>query len=207
MEDLINTFDHIKIGKYFKHFVYPPCVNQDITGFENDLKEIIPQKLSELLERDNFFKEKKDFELRLITATTQRESLEEYFWVSFVFHEFSEYYIIQKWINYWLSLWYKVSPEDLPQTEISRRLNQVNDSDIQRAKQVPIQDYFDGQLRKSSNRLVGLCPLHLEKTPSFNIFLNTNTFKCFGCQEFGDSISFIRETKNLSFPEAVRSLI
>ena len=201
------VFDHIKIGKELKSFVFPPFKTPDILGFEGNLREIVPQKLGELLQRTKFLKDKKEFELRLIKATTKADSIEEYFWVTLTFHDFSEYYVIQKWLNYWLSLWYKITLDDLPQSEITRQLGRVSPDDIQRAKQTPIQDYYDGQLRKSANRLVGLCPFHSEKTPSFNIFPDNNTFKCFGCQEFGDSISFIQETKNLSFPEAVRLLI
>lgn len=201
-----EMFDHIKIGKALKHFIYPPRVDQNINGFEAVLKEVISQKLNGLLNRANHLKERKDFELRLITATTKRGSLEEYFWVSFAFHEFSEYYIIQKWFNYWLSIWYKVSPESLPK-KLTNQLNRISQDDIERAKQTPIQDFYNGQLRRQGSRLVGLCPFHQEKTPSFNIYLYTNTCHCFGCQASGDSISFIQQTQNLTFPEAVRYLI
>lgn len=204
-----KTFDHIKNGKQFKHYTYPPVVTLDINvlDFADGLKGTIPQKLKELLDICDELKRVRDFNLRLYTATTQTDSLEQYFWVSLTFHEFAEYYIVQKWINYWLSLWYRVNPEDLPQTEIIRRLNQINDADIQRAKQTPIQNYYDGQLKRISNRLVGLCLFHQEKIPSFNIYTDTNIYHCYGCQAHGDSISFIKETKNLSFPEAVRLLI
>lgn len=47
-----------------------------------------------------------------------------------------------------------------------------------------------------------LCPFHKEKVPSFHV--TKNLFICFGCQKSGDTISFIMETKNLKFIEAVR---
>src|SRR5476651_231604 len=116
----MEVFDHIKIGKVLKHFVFPPFKTPDILGFEYDLQEIVQQKLNELLHRTDFLKDKKEFELRLIKTTTKRGSLEEYFWSTLTFHEFSEYYVIQKWINYWLYIWYKITAQPLPDKLIKR---------------------------------------------------------------------------------------
>jgi DNA primase len=55
-------------------------------------------------------------------------------------------------------------------------------------------------------RLKGLCPFHNEKTPSFNVDADKGFFKCFGCGKAGDAITFIRETEQLSFTEAVEAL-
>jgi DNA primase len=62
------------------------------------------------------------------------------------------------------------------------------------------------QLRKRGNDLVGLCPFHGEKTPSFHVHPDRNFWKCFGCQKGGDVIAFAMEQEALSFPEALRSL-
>jgi DNA primase len=62
-------------------------------------------------------------------------------------------------------------------------------------------------LRKAGGaRLKGLCPFHNEKTPSFNVDTDKGFFKCFGCGKAGDAISFVRETEQLSFTEAVEAL-
>ncbi len=62
-------------------------------------------------------------------------------------------------------------------------------------------------LRKAGGaRLKGLCPFHNEKTPSFNIDTDKGFFKCFGCGKAGDAISFVRETEQLGFTEAVEAL-
>jgi DNA primase len=62
-------------------------------------------------------------------------------------------------------------------------------------------------LRKSGgSRLKGLCPFHNEKTPSFNVDSDKGFFKCFGCGKAGDAITFVRETEQLSFTEAVETL-
>ena len=52
-------------------------------------------------------------------------------------------------------------------------------------------------LRRRGKTLVGLCPFHNEKTPSFTVYPDTNSFYCFGCGAGGDVISFIRRIDNL----------
>jgi DNA primase len=62
-------------------------------------------------------------------------------------------------------------------------------------------------LRKAGGaRLKGLCPFHNEKTPSFNVDVDKGFYKCFGCGKAGDAITFVRETEQLSFTEAVEAL-
>ncbi len=62
-------------------------------------------------------------------------------------------------------------------------------------------------LRKAGgSRLKGLCPFHAEKTPSFHVDPDKGFYHCFGCDKSGDAISFVRETEQLSFTEAVETL-
>jgi DNA primase catalytic core len=61
-------------------------------------------------------------------------------------------------------------------------------------------------LRKRGNDLVGLCPFHAEKTPSFHVHPDKGFFKCFGCGAGGDVIAFLSKLENLAFPDAVRVL-
>lgn len=61
-------------------------------------------------------------------------------------------------------------------------------------------------LRKSGRGYVGLCPFHNEKTPSFHVFEDTQSFYCFGCGAGGDVITFIRQIENLDYVDAVRML-
>jgi len=60
--------------------------------------------------------------------------------------------------------------------------------------------------KAGGSRLKGLCPFHNEKTPSFNVDVDKGFFKCFGCGKAGDAITFVRETEQLSFTEAVEAL-
>ena len=52
-------------------------------------------------------------------------------------------------------------------------------------------------LRRSGRNMVGLCPFHHEKTPSFNVYAENGSFYCFGCGVGGDVITFIRRIENL----------
>ena len=61
-------------------------------------------------------------------------------------------------------------------------------------------------LKKSGRNFVGLCPFHREKTPSFCVSLDKQIFKCFGCSEGGNVISFIMKIENLDFWESVELL-
>lgn len=62
------------------------------------------------------------------------------------------------------------------------------------------------QLRKRGNDLVGLCPFHAEKTPSFHVHPDRGFFKCFGCGVGGDVITFVQKLENAGFGDAVRML-
>ena len=61
-------------------------------------------------------------------------------------------------------------------------------------------------LHKRGRDLVGLCPFHGEKTPSFHVHPDRGFFKCFGCGKGGDAIRFMMELENLRFPDAARML-
>ncbi len=61
-------------------------------------------------------------------------------------------------------------------------------------------------LRKRGVNLIGLCPFHGEKTPSFNVNPTRNIFKCFGCGKGGDAITFLKEHENLTYVDALRWL-
>ena len=61
-------------------------------------------------------------------------------------------------------------------------------------------------LKRRGVNLIGLCPFHNERTPSFNVNPARNIFKCFGCGKGGDSVTFLREHENMSYVEALRWL-
>ena len=62
------------------------------------------------------------------------------------------------------------------------------------------------KLINRGNRMVGLCPFHQEKTPSFHVRDDEGFYHCFGCGASGDAISFLREQDGLGFMEAIHHL-
>lgn len=75
-------------------------------------------------------------------------------------------------------------------------------------KRIDIVDFIGQylQLKKVGINYSALCPFHQEKTPSFMVSPERQTFRCFGCGESGDVISFYQKIEGLSFPEALKLL-
>ncbi|RPE44118.1 DNA primase [Streptomyces sp. Ag109_O5-1] len=86
----------------------------------------------------------------------------------------------------------------------------INDEDVKAVRDaVPIDavvsEYL--QLRNAGGgNLKGLCPFHDEKSPSFQVSPSKGLFHCFGCQEGGDTLTFVMKVDHLSFSEAVERL-
>jgi len=62
------------------------------------------------------------------------------------------------------------------------------------------------KLKRQGANLIGLCPFHDEKTPSFSVSPVKNIFKCFGCGKGGNALYFLTESQHMEFPKAVRFL-
>ena len=75
--------------------------------------------------------------------------------------------------------------------------------DTMRIEEV-VGDYVN--LKRRGANLIGLCPLHGEKTPSFNVSPAKGIFKCFGCGEGGDAISFLQKHDGLDYVGALRHI-
>ncbi|MET9060302.1 MULTISPECIES: DNA primase [Streptomyces] len=86
----------------------------------------------------------------------------------------------------------------------------INDEDVKAVRDaVPIDavvsEYL--QLRNAGGgNLKGLCPFHDEKSPSFQVSPSKGLFHCFGCQEGGDTLTFVMKVDHLTFSEAVERL-
>lgn len=64
----------------------------------------------------------------------------------------------------------------------------------------------DIKLKNSGRNYFGLCPFHHEKTPSFSVSQDKQIYKCFGCGEAGNVVTYVMKTKNIAFPEAIKVL-
>lgn len=62
------------------------------------------------------------------------------------------------------------------------------------------------ELRRAGRNLVGLCPFHNERTPSFTVYPDNQSYYCFGCGVGGDSVNFVMRSQNLDYSDAVRWL-
>ncbi|OBR95754.1 DNA primase [Clostridium ragsdalei P11] len=62
------------------------------------------------------------------------------------------------------------------------------------------------KLKRAGRNYLGLCPFHQEKTPSFSVSVDKQIYKCFGCGEAGNVITFVMKLKKLTFPEALKIL-
>lgn len=62
------------------------------------------------------------------------------------------------------------------------------------------------QLRRAGTKMMGLCPFHSEKAPSFSVSEDRQMFYCFGCNRGGDVYKFLMLIENLEFPEALKQL-
>lgn len=82
----------------------------------------------------------------------------------------------------------------------------ITEEMIQQAKAVPCESLIEQELKQYGSKLRGLCPLHEEKNPSFEINLETNKWKCWSFCGSGDSIDLCMKLNQCSFAEAVKAL-
>ncbi len=89
-------------------------------------------------------------------------------------------------------------------------MSRVREADVSAVKERAqieeiVRDYVNLK-SAGGGSLKGLCPFHDERSPSFHVTPARNFYHCFGCQESGDTISFLRKIENLSFIEAIEKL-
>ena len=77
--------------------------------------------------------------------------------------------------------------------------------DIDLAKNIPIREVIESYTKTSKGTQYP-CPIHNEKSPSLQIYKDTNTWYCFGCGKGGDTIAFVMAVNDVEFKEAVRIL-
>ena len=87
------------------------------------------------------------------------------------------------------------------------RPNTYRVHDLEAIKAIPIADLMPSEPKmKAPNRLFYACPLHNEVNPSFVVYLDSNTYYCFGCGKGGDVINLYQELNETDFKTAVREL-
>jgi hypothetical protein len=105
--------------------------------------------------------------------------------------------------DYPYSDWWKF----LRYTKFSVSGDMLDRLEIEKIKQIPIQDLYDFKvMRETSERITAFCPFHDERQSSFTIYKKSNSFYCFSCQSGGDGISFISKLHNCDFMTAVSKM-
>lgn len=77
---------------------------------------------------------------------------------------------------------------------------------VSKAKQFPIQKMYPGELKTSGGVLIGPCPFHKDDTPSFALYIKTNTWHCFSGCTGSDAIDFYMKLHKIDFNQALKEL-
>lgn len=155
--------------------------------------------------------------LRLLWLTKQctEDELTELMWIDDEFRAFAKkenYYRRKKLRNelpWTTDGWLKIFPEAEHLIKPASRSQRKFTKQLEIARSVDLESVIDQYVnlkRSGVYKMVGLCPFHTEKTPSFMVYKTDNHYHCFGCHEHGDAINFVRKIKKLSFKTAVRVL-
>lgn len=205
--------DHYRANDLRLWYTYPTKVDDDVIEvFKDELPEIIAGKLKEILSLQDKLVDVRNKRLEKLQHLTKKEGQSEegfeatkYMGALLAETDFREYYVLKKWLRYWLHLLEK-SGNNISDIQ-EKTGNNFTEEEILRAKEYPIEDIYDGELRQVGSRFLGKCPFHKENTPSFTIFSNENVYHCFGCGGHGDSIDFYSKSHEVDFPKAVKALL
>lgn len=173
--------------------------DKELLAIFPEATEIVPQKLRELEEqRDKIVAA---IDKRLTAIDAYPDEMSRWFW--------------RKWLK--LNEGEELLVIDRHMARLRRQLRVIQgtpapsgsltDDLIQTARSVPIEDILNRQFRHSGSTLIGLCPFHEERTPSFHIYPKENRGWCFGCNQGGDVISITMLLHGCGFKEAVLLLV
>lgn len=180
---------------------YPPkTVDTTVINlFADELPTIAEHKVLEASQRLKTIE--KEHRLIIKDTPANEPDRQVYIGLESVYH--AEKLYILKWLDYWVKVHDLAKGiEPFKKIKINKK---ITNKQIQKTKNYPIQDLYDGNLRQNGHRFLGLCPFHVEKTPSFTIYDDGHA-KCFGCQWYGNAIDFVMKRDGIDFVEAVRRL-
>lgn len=192
-----------------KWWVLPPKIDEaEVEMFSDSLIETAQHKMVELLDRYDFLEKRRSNNIGAIQTESDKnqwDEFTEYFYTYIENTEYTEVLYVQRWLKYWKRIYELATNRKFEQVFFVQK-DEITDDDVAQAKEYPIQELFDGNLRHSFGKLTGLCPFHEDSTPSFTIFENDNHFYCFGCNAWGDAIDFYMKTNHVSMVDAVKAL-
>ncbi len=176
----------------------PKFTDKELLVIFPEAKQIIPEKIKEWNVKKESITDVIKRKLALIKNNIKDE-LSMYFWREWIkINEGVELFKTEKQLARLKRLSFSASGKTTKSV--------ITEERIQQALAVPTERLYDRQLKRSGKTLVGLCPFHNEKHPSFYIYPETNSYYCFGCNQGGNAINFIRTLYGYSFKEAVKYL-
>ena len=198
IENHLNNLKEIK--KQWQEFL-PRFTNKELLKIFPETKEIIFEKLKES-EKENI--EVIEIIKKKLTTIKNKttDEFSKWFWQEWIkINEGQEFLEVDEKMARFKRLAYVAKGKKLKGI--------ITDEMIQQALLIPIESIINQhiRLRKSGKNLIGLCPFHNEKYPSFFIYPETNSFYCFGCQKGGNVINLIRILYGYSFKDAVKYLM
>ena len=145
--------DYAFHGKYSVHWQDPPEVGteEEVLVFEDALKETIPVKIKELVDRGEELileREKSVKEADQMKAAGKlKDEISEYFVRMWYESKYLEYNYVQRWLKYWLRL-REIVFHTRTMDQIQRESGRITDEEIERAKGVPIENFYEKKLRR-----------------------------------------------------------
>lgn len=174
-----------------------------------ETEDLLAPIMEERIDKKNYFDKKQKRVKRIVKKTYAPDTFDFDFSVDVIWmlnymkDDIENQEQLRKLEQYWV-----LNEARVPKTGKTHQKSREDFSVlITQAKAVEIESLCKNPCRKTgANRFVSLCPFHTEKTPSFTIFTNTNTFYCFGCNAKGDVITFYQKLYGFDFVGAVKSL-
>jgi len=193
MRKLTKTINGYKFAWYTK---------EDILKMFPEAKKIIPKKIKEWIEKCENIKKI----IREILEETENDYPEDVWFIEM----FIAVFFLPTLYEYERHLLELRIYQNIYKKRKNNRIDNYEKfkEKIEVANSYPITELARDKLKlkQSGNNFVSLCPFHDERTPSFYLYTNTNTFICFGCGERGGVINLTMCLYGLDFKEAVEML-
>lgn len=169
--------------------------NQDLLRLFPEAEKIIPEKIKE---NERRYKKIERIAKKLLKEARKIAGENTWFTESFI-----KAFCVPSLIKHSNNIM-RLNSYSRPRNQFIENFNQK----IERAREYPILELASGSmdLRARGRTCSALCPFHNERTPSFFLYPESNTYHCFGCGVHGDVISLAQHLYNISFKEAVLKL-
>ena len=114
----------------------------------------------------------------------------------------------KKWTSKIKTVMFNLSHLDELEGKITpKKTGGATEQEIAQAKEISITNFYGDKLQIHGKLATGRCPFHNEKTGSFTIYLDQNTWWCYGCQAGGTVVDFLMKQQNIDFLTAIKQLI